>query len=595
MSTTTIVHHTFLQASRRPDAPAYHVRRNGQWVPTSWRVYGHEVRRAARALMALGCESGFTTCILGFNRPEWVIADVATMAAGGAPAGIYTTCSGSEIKYIVTHSEAAVLFLENETQWKKVAEIRDEMPQLRKIVLMKDAGRVNHPDVLTWEEFNELGSRVTDDELDRRVADIREDQLATLIYTSGTTGPPKGVMLSHRNLVWTAQTAISITGITEADCSVSYLPLSHIAEQMFSIHGPALSGFSLYFAESIDKLRDNLIEVQPTIFFGVPRVWEKFYTGITGQLAKATGVKKSLVDWARGVGSQCSALLNQGKTPTGMLGVQYRLASKLIYSKLKPAIGLGRARVCVSGAAPISPDVLEFFGSIDIRICEVYGQSEGSGPTTFNRIGATRLGTVGDPIPGCKVTFGEDGEIIVEGPNVFMGYFKDEKATAETLINGKLHSGDLGEFDPAGWLKITGRKKDIIITAGGKNIAPKNFENDMKNHWLINEAVMIGDRRKFLTVLLTLDPDSAATFAEQHGTDVASLPTHPALLAEIQRHIDEANKEYARVEQVKKFTVLPRNLTMEDGELTPTMKVKRQNVAKMWADTIEAMYADDTE
>ena len=267
----------------------------------------------------------------------------------------------------------------------------------------------------------------------------------------------------------------------------------------------------------------------------------------------------------------------------------------MIYSKLKPAIGLGRARVCVSGAAPISPEVLEFFGSIDIRICEVYGQSEGSGPTTFNRTGATRLGTVGDPIPGCKVTFGEDGEIIVEGPNVFMGYFKDEKATAETLINGKLHSGDLGEFDPAGWLKITGRKKDIIITAGGKNIAPKNFENDMKNNWLINEAVMIGDRRKFLSVLLTLDPDSANTFAEQHGTDVASLPTHPALLAEIQRHIDDANKEYARVEQVKKFTVLPRNLTMEDGELTPTMKVKRQNVAKMWADTIEAMYADDTE
>jgi long-chain acyl-CoA synthetase len=402
-------------------------------------------------------------------------------------------------------------------------------------------------------------------------------------------------MLSHRNLVWTAQTAISITGITDADCSVSYLPLSHIAEQMFSIHGPALSGFSLYFAESIDKLRDNLIEVQPTIFFGVPRVWEKFYTGITGQLAKAAGVKKSLVDWARGVGSQCSALLNQGKTPSGLLGVQYRLATKLIYSKLKPAIGLGRARVCVSGAAPISPEVLEFFGSIDIRICEVYGQSEGSGPTTFNRTGATRLGTVGDPIPGCRVTFGEDGEIIVEGPNVFMGYFKDEKATAETLINGKLHSGDLGEFDPAGWLKITGRKKDIIITAGGKNIAPKNFENDMKNHWLINEAVMIGDRRKFLSVLLTLDPDSANTFAEQHGTDAASLPAHPALLAEIQRHIDDANKEYARVEQVKKFTVLPRNLTMEDGELTPTMKVKRQNVAKMWADTIEAMYADDTE
>jgi long-chain acyl-CoA synthetase len=595
MSAKTVVHSLFEQAARRPDAAAYHVKVNGSWVPTSWRNYVREIRRAARALIALGCEPGSTINLLGFNKPEWVIADVAAMAVGGAPAGIYTTSSAPDIRYIVTHSEARVLFLENRAQWDKIAPMRAELKQLHRIVMFRDSEPIDHPDVLTWDAFLALGDSVADEEVDRRMAALRGDQLATLIYTSGTTGPPKGVMLSHGSLMWTAQTCVDMTGIGPTDCAVSYLPLSHIAEQMFSIHAPATAGFTLYFAESLDKLRDNIVEVQPSVFFGVPRVWEKFYTGIQGRLAQATGAKKVLLDWARGVGRQMSAVSHRGETPGAVLALQYKIASKLVFSKLKPAVGMSRARMCVSGAAPISPEIIDFFSSLDIRIYEVYGQSEGSGPTSFNQPGATRIGTVGKPIPGCQVTFGSDGEILVGGPNVFMGYFKDPAATAETLVNGVLHSGDLGEFDANGFLKITGRKKDIIITAGGKNIAPKNLENDLKNHPLINEAVMIGDRRKFLTMLLTLDPDTSAAFAAEHNIPIDQLPTHPRLLAEIQSTIDEANTHHARVEQIKKFTVLPRNLTVEDNELTPTMKVKRKNVATNWADAIEAMYAGDTE
>jgi long-chain acyl-CoA synthetase len=583
----------FDQAAAQPDNAAYYVRQDGKWVPTSWRTYAREIRRAARALIAAGCEAPFTTTILGFNRPEWVIFDIATMAAGGAPAGIYTTCSPPEVEYIVGHSEARVILVENRAQYDKVVQIRERLPNLKRIVLMKDAGPITGPDVLSWDEFLASGDAVADDQVDKRIAACKPDDLATLIYTSGTTGPPKGVMLSHRNLVWTAEAAMSVTGITSTDCTLSYLPLSHIAEQMFSIHGPATGGFATYYAQSMDLLKENLVEVQPTIFFGVPRVWEKFHAGISGQVAKASGAKASLLAWAMGVGRQITAHKHRGTSPGAVLKLQYALASKLVFSKLKPAVGLGRAKMCVSGAAPIAPEVLGFFGALDLPIYEVYGQSEGSGPTSFNVPGRTELGTVGPNIPGVEVRIADDGEICARGPNVFLGYFKEPQATAETLIDGWLHSGDLGEVDARGFLKITGRKKEIIITAGGKNIAPKNIEGDLKQHPLINEAVVIGDRRKFLSALVTLDPEAAAAWAQQHNTTTDALATFEPLLIELQKHVDHVNESLARVEQVKKFTVLPRNLTMESGELTPTLKVKRKFVYSNWADAIEAMYVEE--
>lgn len=581
------------QAKRRPNAPAYHVREGGIWKAKSWAEYGDEVKRAGRALVSLGFQPGQTVTILGFNRPEWVILDLACMAVGGAPAGIYTTCSAEEVAYIIGHSESPLILVEDREQWEKVKAKRDELPKLSHVVMMAGGPKIDDPMVMSWEAFLAKSSGTPESDFLARLAALEPGGLATLIYTSGTTGPPKGVMLSHENLAWTAKLAVQLTDLGAHDCSLSYLPLSHIAEQMFSIHGPVTSGAQVYFAESIEKVPDNIKEVQPTVFFGVPRIWEKFHAGITGKLKEAKGAKKKLVEWAMGVGTEVMKARAKGREPGLALGLQYRLADRLIYSKLKPAIGLGRARFCVSGAAPIAREVLEFFAGLDVLVLEVYGQSEDCGPTSFNRPDAFRLGTVGPVVPGVTVRLADDDEILVKGPNVFLGYYKDEEATKEALDeDGWLHSGDLGAFED-GFLKIIGRKKEIIITAGGKNITPKNIEAALKNHELVNEAVVIGDRRKFLSALVTLDPEASAKWASQRGLSAANLHESAEVRAEIQRWVDaEVNAKLARVEQVKKFTILPRNFTVEDGELTPTLKVKRRNVNLSFSKEIEAMYAE---
>ncbi|MGD8826882.1 MAG: long-chain fatty acid--CoA ligase, partial [Myxococcales bacterium] len=584
----TIPHRLLQRAKRSPNDPAYYVKEGGNWKPTSWWKYSEEVTQAGRALIALGFEPGQTACILGFNRPEWTIMDVAAMGAGGAPAGIYTTCSPVEVRYIVAHAEAPVILVENEEQWRKVEKERANMPKLRHVVMMKGAPAIADDMVLSWDEFMAKGNDVSEQEYLDRVESLEPEALATLIYTSGTTGPPKGVMLSHKNLAWTASVAIDIVNTSHTDCSLSYLPLSHIAEQMFTLHVPVTTGSRVYFAESIEAVPDNLKEVQPTVFFGVPRIWEKFHAGITAKLKEATGVKAKLVDWAMKVGWEAN------KSPDSPKGLQYRIADKLIFSKLKPAIGMGNARVCVSGAAPIAREVLEFFARLDIVVLEVYGQSEDTGPTSFNTPSQYKFGTVGPAIPGVQVKIADDDEILVKGPNVFMGYYKDPEATAETLVDGWLHSGDLGAFDEKGFLNITGRKKDIIITAGGKNITPKNLESALKNHELINEAVVIGDRRKYLSALITIDPEAGAAWAAKEGEDANALHKSQKLRDSIQSHIDELNQEFARVEQIKKFTILERNLSVEDGELTPTLKVKRAKVNDHFADQIEAMYGEDS-
>jgi len=591
MTFESIPHRILKQAGLRPDLPAYFEKKGGSWVATSWRDYAAQMRRVAKAMIALGLEPDGAVAVLGFNTAEWTLFDVGAMAAGAKPAGIYTTNSPEEVQYITHHCEARLILLEDQGQWDKVNQVRDELPHLHKAVMMSGAPDIDDELVLSWDEFLAAGDAIDDAALDARMAGIQPDGVATLIYTSGTTGPPKGVMLTHDNLAWTADCALQIVGVNENDCSLSYLPLSHIAEQMFTIHVPATAGSAVYYAQSIEAVPENLKEVQPTVFFGVPRIWEKFHTGIASKMADATGVKAKLISWARGVGSKVSALRMEGREPGGLLAMQYNLATKLIFSKLKPAVGMGRARVCVSGAAPIAREVLEFFASLDIIVHEVYGQSEDSGPTSFNQPGRTRIGSVGPAIPGCEVKIAEDGEILVKGRNVFAGYFKDEDATNDTLIDGWLHSGDLGSFDDDGYLYITGRKKEIIITAGGKNIAPKNLEAAMKNHPLINEAVVIGDRRKFLSAVITIDPDAGAAWAEANGTTVDALPDFEPLIADIQAHVDTMNQQFARVEQIKKFRILPRNLSVEEGELTATLKVKRRKVYDHFADIIDGMYA----
>jgi len=455
-------------------------------------------------------------------------------------------------------------------------------------VTMRDCPPIDDPLVLSWAGFLDRARPVSEDELDRRIDKLEQTALATLIYTSGTTGPPKGVMLSHDNLAWTARTLIDHGGARDGDCSLSYLPLSHIAEQMTTIHIPATGGACTYFAESIDKVPDNLREVQPTVIFGVPRIWEKFHAGVSGKLAQATGAKKQLVAWTRGVTRRVTALRNRGKEPGGLLALQYKLADRLVLSKLKAALGLSRARMCVTGAAPLALDVVEFFASLDIVLYEVYGQSEDSGPTSFNMPGATRFGTVGPPIPGVEVRIAEDDEILVRGRNVFLGYYKEPQATQDAMVDGWLRTGDLGRLDD-GYLIITGRKKDIIITAGGKNIAPRNIEDALKESPLVAEAVVIGDRKKFLTVLVTVDEAAVAALPGSGGDPVH---VRADVRAAIQQRLDQVNDTLARVEQVKKFTILPRPFAIETGELTPTLKIKRSVVARNFAAEIDEMYRD---
>jgi long-chain acyl-CoA synthetase len=467
----TIPQRVLNHAERLGSAPAYHGRGASGWEATSWKTYAAEVRRAGTALMALGVEPGQPICILGANRPEWVIFDVGAMAAGAIPAGIYTTSSPPECAYILNHSEAPVLLVENEAQWQKIAALRDQLPNLRHVVMMRDGGTVDDPMVIGWDDFLGRGDGA-EGNLDERLAALRPDTVSTRIYTSGTTGRPKGVMLTQDNLSWTASQALDLVDASEKDRVLSYLPLSHIAEQMFTIHIAAVVGYPVYYAESLEKLLPNLLEVKPTMFFGVPRVWEKFHAGVVEKLSGAHGAKAKLAERATAIGRQVTGRWIRGLGASSTAVAQYKLFDKLVYSKVKEGLGLGECRFSVSGAAPIASEVLDFFAGFGMPIYEVYGQSEDTGPTTFNVPGRARFGTVGPPFPGVEVKVASDNEIIVRGRNVFAGYFKDQEATDETLHDGWLHTGDLGEFDADGFLTITGRKKDIIITAGGKNVAP---------------------------------------------------------------------------------------------------------------------------
>ena len=589
MAVETIPYKILHNGERWADRPAYHVRADNAWLASTWGEYASSVRGVARSLLALGVEQGDTVAILGFNRPEWVAMDVAAMAVGAVPAGIYATNSPAECAYIISHAEAKVVLVENENQWGKIDEVRNQIPSVRNVVLMAGT-EVEDELALSWDGFLALGESIAAEDVDARLEALKFEDLGTLIYTSGTTGPPKAVMLSHGNLAWTAQTGVEAFALHADDCSVSYLPLSHIAEQMFTIHLPATTGGSIYYAESIDRLAENITQARPTVFAAVPRVWEKFHAGITAKLEEASGIKAKIAAWALKVGRAANAKRNRGTEPGGMLAFQEKVADKLVLGKVRHALGLDRGRVLVSAAAPISTELLEFFSALFV-IHEVYGQSEDNGPTTLTMPGRTKFGTVGVPFPGTDVKIAEDGEIVVRGPNVFMGYYKDHEATAETLIDGWLQSGDLGEFDDQGYLTITGRKKDIIITAGGKNVAPSYLESGIKNNALVSEVVVIGDRMKYLTALVTLEEEAVGAFMEQRGLDGEPHESSDVVAA-VQGAVDEMNRQVARVEQIKKFKVLDRQLTIESGELTPTLKVKRNVVSDHFAGEIEAMYAE---
>ncbi len=592
----TIPHRLLERAREQGDRPALWHQHDGVWRAIGWREYADRCRAFAGALLAEGNVPGDAVAIMGNNCPEWLIADLGAMFARGVAAGIYQTSTPEQAAYVAGHCEAKVVVVEDAEQYRKIAAMRDRLPALRRIVMVRDAESVDDPQAVSFASFLARGDKHRG-EVDRRLDEINDVDLATLIYTSGTTGPPKGVMLSHGNLAFTSHLAVEIFGqATQDDCIVSYLPLSHIAEQMLSLHVPISAGFPVWIADRFDRVKETLIAARPTIFLGVPRVWEKFKAAMEAKLAEATGVKKAIVQWARKVGAEAGPQIVAKGAANGLLGLQHQVADRLFYGKVKQALGLDRLRCAVSGAAPIGRDVLDFFLSINVVIHEVYGQSEDCGPTTFNQPfpGKRKIGTVGQPVPGVQVRIAEDGEILVRGQNVFVGYYKEPAATAEALADGWLHSGDIGEFDGQGFLRITDRKKDLIITAGGKNVAPQNIEKQLRGIEGVGNAVVIGDRRKYLVALLTLDPEAAPALAARNGwpASLDELARAPGFRAHVQAGIDAANKQLAQYESIKRFALLPNDFSVESGELTPTQKVKRKVVYEKHATVIEGLYAE---
>ena len=563
----------------RGSANAYGVRRDDQWVMTSWQDYVNQVKASARSLIALGVEPGEAVAILGSNTPEWVIFDVAAMAVGATPAGIYPTNAPEECAYVIEHSRSPVILVQNQIQLDKILAKWGELPNLRHIVLMP--GTSSDVDgVMTWDEFIGWGAGVDMNAVDERLSALGPRDPATLIYTSGTTGPPKAVVLPHEAMVSLIESIHSFIPLDTSDSAVSYLPLSHIAEQIVSIHGPAVMGLTVYYEPEITRLPDTLKEVRPTAFFAVPRVWEKFYAAVSEKLGEATGVKASIANRAMSVGRQHTEALNQGDQPSGWLAAQYGLFDKLVYGKAKEAMGLDRCRYMFSSAAPLSPSIADFFAGLGMQLLQLYGESECTGVCAFNEPTKNRVGSVGSAVPGVELAIAEDGEILTRGPNVFLGYLRNPEATAETLTDdGWLRTGDVGHIDDDGFLFITDRKKDIIITAGGENVTPSLIESSLQTNPLIATVVVIGDQRPFLSALVSLDPEAA------EGMSTAEIQ------ASVQSAVDEVNAASARVRQLKKFVILDEPLSIEHGELTPTLKVKRKVVREHFSDQIEAMYS----
>jgi len=570
------------------ERPAYRVKKNGTWETTTWQQYREQVRRAARGFTALGLEPGGYVTIIGANCPEWFVADIGAIAAGGIPAGIYATNTAEQCQYIAKHCDAQIAVVENAEQLAKFRAIRTQLPNLRAIVQMH--GTPDGNDAKSWQQMLDAGNAVTDAQLDARIAAQKPDDVCTLIYTSGTTGAPKAVMISHDNITWTAQMAGGAINMGASDELISYLPLSHIAEQIVGLHGPMAFGATSWFAESMDKLGETLREARPTIFLGVPRVWEKIQEKMEAAGANNPPVKKKIVRWARGKGLAGGYAHQRKEGPPSFYG----LANKLVFSKVRTQLGLDRARMLVTSAAPIGKPTLEFFLSLGLPICEVYGMSECTGRATMSLPAKLRTGKAGFCPPGAELRIAEDGEICMRGRHVFKGYYKDAASTAETLdAQGWLHSGDIGEVDADGFLQITDRKKDLIITAGGENVAPQYVEGQLKSIPVVSQAVVVGDRRRYLSVLLTLDPAKIASASALCGStarDPASAASDEKFRAYLQKEIDAVNQRLARVQTVKKFDIIPRELTEESGELTPTMKIKRKVVNQKFASMIESLY-----
>ena len=596
--TLTLPGRLLTRAQSTPHLVALREKELGIWREYSWQAYLDHVKYAAAGLASLGIKNSDPISILSENRTEWLFADLGAQTLGARAVGIYQTNPAADVAYVLTHSESKVLFCEDQEQVDKVLEVWSEAPALHHVVVFDPRGlrHLDHDRILSWDLFMEKGRQYLTQNpnwFEDQVSQLNPDDPAMVVYTSGTTGQPKGALLSGRNALEVTDEVIALMKVDSQDSLLSYLPLCHVAEKIFTYFLPLCSGAVVHFGESIDTVRQDLIEVSPSIFLGVPRIWEKIHANITLKMKDSSWLKRTLFHWAMKTGSKVEARRLQNKK-SFFDALQWVCADLLIFRPLQERLGLRRCRLPYSGAAPISTDLLSWFHGMGIQVHEGFGQTESAGLISLNLPQAYRLGSVGKAMPGTWVKVDQEGEILTKGPHVFVGYLHNQEATQATIDSeGWLHTGDLGQIDEEGFIYITGRKKEIIITAGGKNLSPEKIENAMKMSPYIKEAIAIGDRRKFVSALIQIDLEATGDWATRNElayTSFEDLTSKPEVDRLIQEEVRLANERLVRVEQVRRFTLLPKELHQDDGELTATQKVRRRAVNEKFIDLIEKMY-----
>ena len=583
----------------RGDRPAIREKKFGIWQPTSWRQWLSISRDIAYALDAVGFQPGDVASIIANAVPEWVFADMGILCAGGVSSGIYPTDSPAQVEYLVNDSATRVIFAEDEEQLDKILTCRARCPTLQRVVVfdMEGLSSFADPMVMSLDEFMALGRNHMQGRealWDEMIGSRAADDLAILVYTSGTTGPPKGAMHANRSVTHQMRHANDLYPSTDNEDRLVFLPLCHVAERVGGYYVSVALGSVMNFAESPETVPDNLREVQPTVFLAVPRIWEKFYSGITIALKDATPFQNWIYRRAVAIGARMADCRLDGETPSLSLRLANRAAYWLVFRNIRRMLGLDRCHLALTGAAPIAPDLIRWYLALGLDMREVYGQTENCGVATLMPSDNIKLGSVGKAVPWGEVALSPDGEILIKGDFLFMGYLNQPEKTAETIdAKGWLHTGDVGTIDNEGFVKITDRMKDIIITSGGKNVTPSEIENQLKFSPYVSDAVVIGDKRPYLTCLVMIDQENVEKFAQDHDipfTNYASLCRAPEIQDLIWREIEAVNANFARVETIKKFYLIERQLTPEDEELTPTMKLKRNFVNKRYAPEIDAMY-----
>ena len=570
----------------------------GIWKEVTWDELGRAAREIGLGLAALGYEPGEVVSILANTRKEWVFADLGALGAAGVVNGIYPTDAAAQVEYLMSDSGSVYVFVEDDEQLDKVLEVRERLPGLRKIIVfdMEGLDELSDPQVLSLDGLRALGREhdaAHPGEWERRIGLRKPEDLAILVYTSGTTGKPKGAMISHASIVITCDAYQRVIPQDETDERMAFLPLCHIVERIGGEYHPLYTGSVVNFVENPDTVPENVREIAPTVLVGVPRVWEKFYSGVLIALNQAGALQQWAYKVAIGIGYRRAKLLEEQQPVPAGLAVAFWLARVLVLNNVRRLIGIHRARFLVTGAAPISPDLLRWYMALGVDMIEAWGQTETAGGATFNPLGRVRLGSIGIAMPPSEVKVSPEGELLVRGPTMFMGYLNQPEKTAETLKDGWVHTGDVGRVDADGYYYITDRMKDIIITAGGKNITPSEIENQLKFSPYITDAVVIGDKRPYLVALVMIDHENVERYAQDNAipfSNFASLCRRPEIQELVQGEVDRVNKTFARVEQVKKFRLIEQKLTAEDEELTPTMKLKRKLVNDKYKALIDSMY-----